>query len=101
VVISPSQTKLPLAPKADFHQIVGKCEESRKASRACKAFVASYAVGWLDAATGSPKVSYLLMAGTSLLISCIVTLAVGVEQVQAAETERLASRPPLHAGGPS
>jgi MFS family permease len=39
-------------------------------------FVGSYAIGWLDAATGSPDVSYLLMAG-ALLISGVITLAVG------------------------
>jgi sugar phosphate permease len=42
-------------------------------------FVGSYAIGWLDAATGSPEVSYLLMAG-ALLLSSVITLAVGAEQ---------------------
>jgi hypothetical protein len=41
-------------------------------------FVGSYAIGWLDAATGTPAVSYLLMAG-ALLISGVITLAVGGE----------------------
>jgi sugar phosphate permease len=63
-------------------------------------FVGSYAVGWLDAATGTPKISYLLMAG-ALLISGIITLAVGAEQVQAADTRRLAPHPHLPAGGRS
>lgn len=42
-------------------------------------FVGSYATGWLDAATGSPKTSYLLMAG-ALLLSGMITLAIGAEQ---------------------
>jgi sugar phosphate permease len=39
-------------------------------------FVGSYAIGWLNAATGGPGVSYLLMAA-ALLISGLITLAVG------------------------
>jgi MFS family permease len=42
-------------------------------------FVGSYATGWLDATIGSPKTSYLLMAG-ALLLSGVITLAVGAEQ---------------------
>lgn len=38
-------------------------------------FVGAYIVGWLNAATGSAAVSYLLMAGM-LLISGLITLAV-------------------------
>jgi sugar phosphate permease len=54
-------------------------------------FVGSYAVGWLDAATGTPEVSYLLMAG-SLLVSGVITLGVGAEQVHAEPVTRLASQ---------
>jgi sugar phosphate permease len=57
-------------------------------------FVGSYAVGWLDAATGTPEVSYLLMAG-SLLVSGVITLGVGAEQVQAEPMARLAPQPPV------
>ena len=42
----------------------------------------SYAVGWLDARPGNPDASYLLMAA-SLLISGLITLAVGAEEVRA------------------
>jgi MFS family permease len=42
-------------------------------------FAGSYAIGWLDAATGTPEVSYLLMAG-ALLISGVITLGVGAGQ---------------------
>ena len=38
-------------------------------------FVGSYMVGWLNAATGAPGVSYLTMAG-ALLLSGLLTLAV-------------------------
>jgi MFS family permease len=38
-------------------------------------FVGSYAVGWLNAATGSPDLSYLTMAG-ALLLSGLLTLMV-------------------------
>ncbi len=38
-------------------------------------FVGSYAVGWLNAATGSPDLSYLTMAG-ALLLSGLLTLVV-------------------------
>ena len=38
-------------------------------------FVGSYLVGWLNAATGTPALSYLLMAA-SLLLSGVITLAV-------------------------
>jgi MFS family permease len=38
-------------------------------------FVGSYAVGWLNAATGGPSVSYLVMA-CALLLSGLLTLAV-------------------------
>ena len=44
-------------------------------------FVGSYAIGWLDATTGSPEVSYLFIAG-ALLLSGVITLAVGAEQVR-------------------
>jgi sugar phosphate permease len=39
-------------------------------------FVGSYLVGWLNAATGGPAVSYLVMAA-ALLLSGLITLAVG------------------------
>ena len=39
-------------------------------------FVGSYAIGWLNAATGGPDVSYLTMAA-ALLLSGVNTLAVG------------------------
>jgi sugar phosphate permease len=61
-------------------------------------FVGSYAVGWLDAATGTPKVSYLLMAG-ALLISGVITLAVGGAQRREDVTAALAAHPQPHAGG--
>jgi sugar phosphate permease len=63
-------------------------------------FVGSYAVGWLDSATGTPFVSYLLMAG-ALLVSGVITLAVGAEQVQAADAGQLAPSSQLQAGGRS
>jgi hypothetical protein len=39
-------------------------------------FVGSYVVGWLNAATGWPALSYLLMAA-GLLVSGAITLAAG------------------------
>ncbi len=39
-------------------------------------FVGSYAVGWLNAATGGPSLSYVLMAA-ALFLSGLITLAVG------------------------
>ena len=42
----------------------------------------SYAVVWLDARTGNSDASYLLMAA-SLLISGLITLAVGAQEVRA------------------
>ena len=42
----------------------------------------SYAVVWLHARTGNPDASYLLMAA-SLLISGLIILAVGAEEVLA------------------
>jgi sugar phosphate permease len=39
-------------------------------------FVGSYLVGWLNAVTGEPALSYLVMAA-SLLLSGLITLAVG------------------------
>lgn len=44
-------------------------------------FVGAYAIGWLNATTGSPEVSYLFMAG-ALIVSAVITLAVGAEQVR-------------------
>ena len=41
----------------------------------------SYAVVWLDARTGNPDASYLLMAAL-LLIGGLIILAVGAEAVQ-------------------
>ena len=38
----------------------------------------SFAVAWIDARTGNPDASYLLMAA-SLLISGLITLAVGLK----------------------
>jgi sugar phosphate permease len=55
-------------------------------------FVGSYAIGWLDAATGSPEVSYLLMAG-ALLISGVITLAVGSGHSHTAVTAELPVHP--------
>jgi sugar phosphate permease len=49
-------------------------------------FVGAYVVGWLNAATGGPDLSYLMMAG-ALLASGLLTLAVG-----APATERLMMR---------
>ena len=51
-------------------------------------FVGSYAVGWLNAATGGPSVSYLVMA-CALLLSGVLTLAV---REQAAEQGWAAAR---------
>jgi sugar phosphate permease len=61
-------------------------------------FVGSYAIGWLDAATGGPDVSYLLMAG-ALLISGVITLAVGAEQRVGAVADGLAAHPHTSTGG--
>ena len=61
-------------------------------------FVGSYAIGWLNAATGGPDVSYLLMAG-ALLISGIITLAVGAEQRQQPAEDTLAAHPLTRTGG--
>jgi sugar phosphate permease len=60
-------------------------------------FAGSYAIGWLDAATGSPDVSYLLMAG-ALLISGVITLAVGAEQGRPV-TSGMVSHPQTHVEG--
>ena len=50
-------------------------------------FVGSYAIGWLNAATGGPGASYLTMAG-ALLVSGVITLMVGspVSRPLAAQT---------------
>ena len=61
-------------------------------------FVGSYAIGWLDAETGGPDVSYLLMAA-ALLASGVITLALGAEQRRDAGVEGLAAHPQPHAGG--
>jgi len=61
-------------------------------------FVGSYAIGWLDAATGGPDVSYLLMA-SALLVSGIITLMVGAEQRGEAVVPALVTHPQSHAGG--
>ena len=61
-------------------------------------FVGSYAIGWLDAATGGPDVSYVLMAG-ALLISGVITLAVGAEQHRDAVVDGLVAHPQPHIGG--
>ncbi len=61
-------------------------------------FVGSYAIGWLDAATGGPEVSYLLMAG-ALLISGVITLAVGAEQRRVDVGDALVAHPQSPAGG--
>jgi sugar phosphate permease len=55
-------------------------------------FVGSYAIGWLDAVTGSPEVSYLLMAG-ALLISGVITLAVGAGHSHTAVGDEVAVHP--------
>lgn len=46
-------------------------------------FAGSYAVGWLDAATGNADASFLLMAG-ALAVSGVITMSVGAEQVRTA-----------------
>lgn len=46
-------------------------------------FVGSFAVGWLNAATGGPGLSYLLMAG-SLVISAVLTVLIRQPAPQAA-----------------
>jgi MFS family permease len=50
-------------------------------------FVGSYAVGWLNAATGGPSVSYLIMAG-ALLLSGLLTLT--IREMEPAEALRSA-----------
>lgn len=45
-------------------------------------FIGSYAVGWMNQATGNPNLSYLTMAG-ALLLSGVLTLAVREAQVRA------------------
>jgi sugar phosphate permease len=61
-------------------------------------FAGSYAVGWLDARTGNPDASFLLMAG-SLLISGLITLAVGAEVVRAVTTNAgLRPQPQIRGG---
>jgi sugar phosphate permease len=55
-------------------------------------FVGSYAIGWLDSATGTPQVSYLLMAG-ALLISGVITLSVGAGQSHTAVAREVAVHP--------
>jgi hypothetical protein len=47
-----------------------------------------YALVWLDARTGNPDASYLLMAA-SLPISGLITLAVGAEEVRAVAAEEM------------
>ena len=58
-------------------------------------FVGAYVVGWLNAATGSPDTSYLLMAG-ALLVSAILTLLVRGAPAVAAPT---AASPPRYPAG--
>jgi len=48
----------------------------------------SYAAVWLDARTGNPDASYRLMAA-SLLISGLMTLAVGADEVRGVATEEV------------
>jgi sugar phosphate permease len=50
-------------------------------------FVGSYVVGWLNAATGTPSLSYLLMA-SALLLSGVITMA-----VSAPTREKVMARP--------
>lgn len=49
-------------------------------------FVGSYVVGWLNAATGSPNVSYALMAA-ALFLSGLITITVGATAQQRMPTE--------------
>ena len=63
-------------------------------------FVGSYVVGWLNAATGGPGVSYGLM-GAALAISAVITLAVGAEQGRAATRAAPIAPAQLHGGGSS
>jgi MFS family permease len=55
-------------------------------------FVGSYAIGWLDSVTGTPQVSYLLMAG-ALLISGVITLSVGAGQSHTAVAGEVVAHP--------
>jgi len=48
-------------------------------------FVGSYAVGWLNAATGGPSLSYVLMAA-ALFLSGLITLTVGAPVQRDART---------------
>jgi sugar phosphate permease len=61
-------------------------------------FVGSYVVGWLDAATGGPDVSYVLMA-VALLISAFITLVVGAEQGRASTRAAPVASMQLHRRG--
>jgi len=63
-------------------------------------FVGSYVVGWLNAATGSPNLSYVLM-GAALAISAAITLAVGAEEGRESTHATPITPVPLHGGGSS
>jgi sugar phosphate permease len=63
-------------------------------------FAGSYAIGWLDSATGTPAVSYLLMA-SALLISGVITLAVDAGHGPAAVVTELAPHAQIHIEGPA
>jgi sugar phosphate permease len=60
-------------------------------------FVGSYAIGWLNATTGTPAVSYLLMAG-ALAISGLITMAVGAEHARSFDSG-VSPRPQARSGG--
>jgi len=49
-------------------------------------FVGSYVVGWLNAATGGPNVSYALMAA-ALFLSGLITIAIGAQAQQRIRTQ--------------
>jgi sugar phosphate permease len=60
-------------------------------------FVGSYATGWLDAATGNPSASFLMMAA-ALLISGLITMAVGAASGRPRPAV-LSPQPPLPSRG--
>jgi sugar phosphate permease len=60
-------------------------------------FVGSYATGWLDAATGNPSASFLMMA-VALLVSGLITLAVGAKSGPSLDAT-LGPHPQFRSGG--
>ncbi|MDB6169998.1 MAG: transporter [Verrucomicrobia bacterium] len=65
-----------LIPEMFSKQVAGGAVALINSMGALGSFVGSYAVGYLNDATGSPESSYLLMAG-ALFVAVIMTLLVG------------------------